>query len=165
MASPGYNVGNGMAGTPQNLTSAFQTLVRLIAPATAMKRYFIWEIEVSQNGVPNATDCDVEYALNYCDATTGGTKSAATPFPTGGALTTDVAVTTGAVNYTAEPATYVQGDEFWHKAVNQRGSALWQAAPGGEIYLPATASVGPGLRAKSPNYASTALANLKFSEI
>jgi hypothetical protein len=165
MAAPGYNVGNGMAGTPQNLTSTLQTIARLLCPASGMKRFFVWEIEVSQSGVPNATDCDVEYSLVYCDATGAGTKTNVTPFPTSGALAVDTAVTAAAANYTAEPTTYAQADEFWHKAVNQRGSSLWQAAPYGEIYLPATASAGPGLRAKSPNYAGTVLANMKFSEI
>lgn len=162
MAGAGYNLGNGFAGTQQNLGATLITLTRLVVPATSGKRFYIWEIEVSQNGVPNSTDCDVEYVLDLCSATTAGTSTAATPYPL---ATGDVAVTTGAVNFTTEPTTYTQASEFWHKAVNQRGSTIWQAAPGGEIYIPATASTGPGMRAKSPNYTGTALANMRFTEI
>lgn len=169
MASPGYYAGNGMAGSLQNLSATLITLLRLSCPSSSPKRFSIFEIEASQNGVPNATDCPVEYSLAYASAAGAGTSTSLTPNPLGGGFVAganlDVAVTAAHANYTAEPTTYTQAYELWHKAVNQRGSALWQAAPFGEIVMPATASQGPGLRASSPDYASTAIASMRFSEI
>lgn len=168
MASPGYYASNSLGGTEQNLSATLITLLRLTCPASSQKRFNIWEIDVGQNNVPNATDCNVEYILTYCSAAGAGTSTSVTPNPTGGGFVAganlDVAVTAAHANYTAEPTTYTAAQEFWHKNVNQRGSALWQAAPWGEIWLPATASQGPGFRASSPNYASTAVASCRFSE-
>lgn len=169
MSAPGYVVSNGMAGTPQALTTTFITITRLVNAGSAAKRFYIWEIDVSQNAAPNSTDCAVEYSLAYCSAAGAGTKTTLVANPLGGGFVAganlDLAVTLGAGNYTAEPTTYTQAYEFWHKAVNQRGSALWQAAPGGELWQPSTVSVGPGLRALSTNYTGTSLAVMRFTEI
>ena len=165
MAAPGYNAGTGFAGTLQALSSTLISLVTLAGAGSSQKRWYVWEIECAQNAVPNATDCAVEYALNYCSFGAGGTGTSLTPFPTAGALTTDVAVTVAKANFTVEPTTYTQADEFWHDACNQRSRILWQAAPGEEIFSTGAATVGMGLRAKSTNYTGTSIANLKFSEI
>ena len=161
MSAPLYLVSNGMAGTQQAISSTLITLTRIIVPASSGKRFEIDEIDVSQNGAPNATDCDVEYTLASADATTAGTATTVTPYNGG----FDTAVTTAKANYTAEPTAYTQASEFWHKAVNQRGHALYQAAPGyGLTFTAAVASAGPGLRAKSPNYTGTALGLMRFLE-
>lgn len=166
MAAAGYTVSNLMGGTQQNLTtSPGVTILRLNAPASASKRYYIWEIDVGQSGPPNATDCSVQWWLAHCDATAAGTATSLTPLPTASPLSGDTAVTVAKGNFTAEPTAYVAADTFYSKAINQRGTAFWQAAPGGEIYLPSTASTGPGLRAYSATYASTAIARLNFSEV
>lgn len=170
MASPGYTVSNLMAGTQQNVAATPGiTILRLNAPAATSKRFFIWEMDMGQSGPPNATDCSVQWWLEQCSATAAGTSSATTPIPTGGGFVaagnTDVAVTVCGGNYSAEPTTYTAAQNFYAKAVNQRGAAFWQAAPGGEIYLPQTVSTGPGLRAYSATYASTALARINFTEI
>ncbi len=169
MAAPGYVVNNLMGGSAQNLTTTpGVTIARTLAAASNPKRHYIWEIEGSQSGPPNATDCSVEWWLAYCGAAGAGTTTAATPLPTAGFLAAgsiDIATTTAGINYTVEPTTYVVADTFWARACNQRGTVSWQAAPGGEIYMPALASVGPGLRAYSATYASTALGKLAFSEI
>lgn len=160
MAATGYFLSNSMGGTEQAITTTYKTLTRVEVPASSGKRFYVWEIEVGQNAAPNATDCQVEYDFGFCDATAAGTSTAATPYNA-----IDTSVTLGKVNYTAEPTAYSVADTFWHKAINQRGAALWQAAPGGEIYIPSSASEGPGLRALSTNYTGTALGTLRFTEI
>lgn len=170
MASPGYVTNNLMAGTQQNLAaSPGVSIIRLNAPASASKRFYVWEISGSQSGPPNATDCSVEWWLAQCSAAGAGTGTACPPQPTGGGFVaagnTDTPVTVATGNYTAEPTTYTAGQTFFGRACNQRGSVFWQAAPGGELFFPQTVSTGPGLRAYSATYASTAVGELKFSEI
>ena len=170
MAAAGYTVNNLMGGSQQNLTTTpGVTIVRLNAPASTSKRFYIWEIEGSQSGPPNATDCSVQWWLTQCDTTGAGTATTATPEPTGGGFiaagNSDVAVTVTKVNYTAEPTTYTAAQTFFARGINQRSQAFWQAAPGGELYFPQTASTGPGMRAYSATYASTAIGKISFSEI
>lgn len=169
MAVPGYTINNLMAGTQQNLTSSGISILRLNVPASSGKRFYIWELDLGQSGPPNATDCSVQWELQQCSATTAGTGTATTPIPTGGGFVAagnlDTAVTVATGNYSAEPTTYTAAQGFYAKAINQRGAAFWQAAPGGEIFLPNTASTGPGLRAYSATYASTAIARMNFTEI
>lgn len=170
MASPGYVVNNLMSGTQQNLaTTPGVTLVRLVNPGSTSKRFYIWEISGSLTGPPNATDCSVEWWLTQCSGAGAGTTTAITPIPTGGGFVAganlDTAVTTAAGNYSGEPTTYTAAQTLWARACNQRGQVFWQAAPGGELFFPVTVSTGPGLRAYSATYASTALGELKFSEI
>lgn len=163
MAAPGYTVSNAMAGTEQAISSSYKTITRLVVPASSGKRVYVWEIDVSHNAAPNATDCAVEWAFVECDATTAGTGTAATPYGTG--APGDTAVTTAKVNFTVEPTAYTQAQDYWHKAPNQRGTALWQAAPGGELWFATTASTGPGLKALSTNYTGTGIGLLRFSEV
>lgn len=166
MAAPGYTFNNLMGGTQQNLAaSPGVTILRLNAPASASKRYYIWEMDLGQSGPPNATDCSVQWWLAQCDATTAGTATTVTPLSTSNALTGDTPVTVAKANFSAEPTAYAAANSFYAKAINQRGAAFWQAAPGGEIFLPSTVSTGPGLRAYSATYASTAVARINFSEI
>jgi hypothetical protein len=170
MATAGYTVNNLMAGSQQNLAATpGVTIMRLNVPASSGKRFFIWELDLGQSGPPNATDCSVQWWLAQCSSAGAGTGSATTPEPTGGGFVaagnTDTAVTVATGNYSAEPTTYTAGQSFYAKAVNQRGAAFWQAAPGGEIYFPNTASTGPGMRAYSATYASTAIARMNFTEI
>jgi hypothetical protein len=173
MASPGYTVNNLMSGTQQNIstaaTSATAGVVRLLTPASASKRVFVWEIDFGQSGPPNATDCSVQWVFQQVSATAAGTVSS-TPLaqPTAGYLTAgniDLAVTTTPANYTAAPTTQLAVATFYAKAINQRGAGFWQAAPGGEIYFPVLASTGPLLLAYSATYASTVVGRLNFSEI
>ena len=170
MATPGYTVNNLQGGTQQNLTTTpGVTIIRLNVPASAGKRINIWELDFGQSGPPNATDCSVQWWLAQCSTTAAGTGTAVTPEPTGGGFVAagnlDVAVTVSTVNYSAEPTTYTAAQSFYAKAVNQRGAGFWQAAPGGELWFPNTASTGPGLRAYSATYASTGLARMNFTEI
>jgi hypothetical protein len=170
MASSGYTVSNLMAGTQQNLTTTpGVTILRILAAASASKRFYIDEIDVGQSGPPNATDCSVQWWLAQCSAAGAGTTTAITPQPIGGGFiaagNSDVAVCTCGGNYTAEPTTYSATQTFYSKAVNQRGASFWQASPDGALYFPQTVSTGPGMRAYSATYASTALCRMNFKEI
>jgi hypothetical protein len=165
----GYTVSNSMGGTLQNLGSSYITLNRLVAAASGTKRFAIFEIDGGPEGAPNATDCSIVWDLAYCSAAGAGTTTAATPQPLVSAVAigtpADVSVTTAGINYTGEPTTYTAAECWYHKALNQRIGPQYQCVPGYEFYMPATASVGPGLRAKSSNYASTASVRLNFFEV
>ncbi len=170
MAAPGFIVNNMQGGTQQNLVATPGiTLLRLNAPASAAKRFYVWEISGSLSGPPNGTDCSVQWWLTQCDTTAAGTATTLTAEPTGGGFVaagnTDLAVTVAKGNFTVEPTVYTAAQTLWGRACNQRGSVFWQAAPSGELFYPQTVSTGPGLRAYSATYASTAVAELKFSEI
>ena len=154
----GYHVNNAMGGTEQALSSTYITLIRLVVPASAGKRFGIYDIETGQDAVPNSTDCPVVFDLTQCDTTGAGTGTSTTPFNG-----TDTAVTTCKGNYTAEPTTYTAASVLWHRPINQRASAHWQDEVH-PLIVPATASAGPGLRAKSPDYTGTATASLRFEE-
>lgn len=177
MAAPGYTVNNLMAGSQGNVTTTIggttSTQLRLVTPAASTKRFYVWEIDFGQSGPPNATDCSVQWVLEQVDATGGaasanGTSSAITGQPTTGYVTAsnlDLAVTIPRGNYTAAPTNYLQAATFYAKAINQRGAGFWQAAPGGELFMPLLASTGPGLSAYSATYASTVIGRLNFTEI
>ncbi len=164
----GYVVSNEM-GTPANISTAYKTQTRLLQAATLMKRARTFEMEVSAIGVPNATDCPIQVNYAYCSATADGSGSGtvvAQPLDAGTTLTNiDLAVTLCHANYATEPTTYTIANTWWSRGFNQRSGVLWQAAPGREIYAPATASTGPGLRVLSPNYADKVVAKIMFDEI
>jgi hypothetical protein len=169
MFMSGYVVSTEMNASPQNLTTTYKTLARLVQAATLMKRSRTFEMEVSATGVPNATDCPIQVSYMYCSAAGAGTPGAtvvAQPLDAGVTISNiDLAVTLTPVNFSAEPTTYAIANTYWSRAFNQRSGVLWQSAPGREIYSPAAASVGPGLKALSPNYASTCAAKIMFDEI
>jgi hypothetical protein len=107
--------------------------------------------------------------ITYCGATTAGTGTAATPQPTdsGAAIGTqvDTATSTGVVNFSAEPTTFVTTNNFYLRAFNQRSGVLWQTEPGREIIQPSTASVGSALRGQSTNYTGFVATKLLYDEL
>jgi hypothetical protein len=165
----GYNLNNQMAGSFQALSSSYKTITRVIAAASAPKRNRYTEMEWSAVSVPNSTDCPIEFDLTYCSAAGAGTSTAGTPWPhdSGTAIGTqvDTAISTGGLNYTTEPTTFTQADNWFNRGVNQRSGVLWQASPGKEIIQPATASVGAAMRALSPNYTGNVVARIVFDEL
>lgn len=163
MAQPGYVINNAN-GTLIACTSSFRTGAAAKCPATLMKRFFVWELEFSCNGTLNATtDDQVTADLSALSNAGAGSGSATSIIPTNNSA--DTAVTVGTINYaTTEPTTY--SNSFFRKAVNQRSGYTWQCQQGGEIYFPATASIGCGMRYLSGgNYTSTVLNRLNISEI
>lgn len=156
-----YAIDNDFGGTKQNLSSSYKTTVSLTAAtgATTLRRAMIYEISAGAYDVPNATDCPI---IGKIDRQTDvGTATAGTAAPLDGGDA--AALITENLNNTVEPtvtgATILQP---W--TLNQRAGFLWQAAPGSELVVPATNTAGLGVRAKSPNYASTYLTGIKFWE-
>jgi hypothetical protein len=171
----GYTLNNEMAGALQNLTTTYKTQIIPSNPTSGTaKRLRVFELELSANGVPNASDCPIQGDLVWCSGATAGTPNATTApqqKDSGAAIGTaiDTAITSGKVNFSAEPTTFTIANGWWVRAFNQRSGVLWQAAPGHEIITPSATgtalAVGPALRALSPVYASTVVARMDFDEL
>lgn len=166
----GYNLNTEQGGTPQAMTTSAKTLIRVLEPASGMRRCRFWEIEMSALGAPNASDGQIVGDFLWCDATTAGTQTGTpTPEPQdhgtliGTAI--DVAVTTSKTNFSAEPTVYAVANSWWYRGFNQRSGVLWQSQPGREIITPAVASIGPGLRALANTYTNTVGARLCYDEL
>lgn len=155
-----YGFGNTPVSGQQTLTSTYKTQAVLNASSgTAVRRGKLYEINWGQSAAPNATDCDVIYDVSR--QTAAGTGTAYTPVPLDPADA--AALTVGTVNFTAE-GTITANSSLWSKAVNQRNSATWQAAPGSELVWPATNLAGLAMRALSPTYVGTAQVSGFFTE-
>lgn len=153
-----YAVTNSNAGTQQNLSSSYKSLLGINASSgTALRRIKLYDVLVGTDGTPadNALDWDISRM------TAAGTGTSTTPTlldPADAA-----ALTVGTANYTAEP-TVTASSSLWFVGVNQRASYRWVAAPGSELVAPATNLAGFVLRAKSAGYTSTATGSMMFIE-
>jgi hypothetical protein len=159
-----YNVNNTTAGTQQNLSSSYKTLVLVTAAtgATTLRRGWVYEFEMGVDGVPNATDCPVLWNVQM--QTAAGTITAATPNPVDVGGGDAAALLTYGVNATAE-GTYTAASSVFYLPLNQRASqkqAFRDLAS--SIIVPAVNLKGPAFTAKSPNYASTAGMNVYIQE-
>jgi hypothetical protein len=155
-----YGANNSPVSGQQALTTTFKTLVVLTAASgTALRRGRMYELDWGQSAAPNATDCDIVYDVSR--QTAAGTVTAMTPNPLDPADA--AALTVAGVNATVE-GTVTANSSVWSKAVNQRNSASWQAAPGGELVWPATNLAGLACRALSPTYVGTTQLNVHFAE-
>jgi hypothetical protein len=155
-----YNLSQSAGGTQQSLTTTYKTQVAITSAtgATTLRRAWIYEAEFSADGAP--ADNVVTYILNRQN--TGlGTATTVTPAPLD---TSDAAsLITARANHTAEP-TVIAATALYEKALNQRASFTWYAAPNSELVVPAIDLTGIGLRAKSPAYTSTVMCGFKFLE-
>lgn len=154
-----YSVSNLHAGTQQNLSSSYKTLVSLTAAtgATTLRRAWVYDVMVGADGTP--ADNAITYKLDRQTTVGTGTAATASPMDAGDAA----ALITETVNNTVEP-TVTSATQMFELAVNQRASYRWVAAPGGELVVPATNAAGLGLRAKSAAYTSTVTGTLHFWE-
>jgi hypothetical protein len=154
-----YALSNLSAGTAQNMTTTYKTLVSLTAAtgATTLRRGFIYDILFGADGTP-ADNAMVYKADRQTDVGTG-TAAAGAPLDSGDAA----GLLTETVNNTIEP-TVTAATQLVEVAVNQRASYRWVAAPGGELVVPATNTAGIGFRAKSPAYTSTCVATIHYIE-
>lgn len=150
---PLYQTNNRLAGTQQNLSTSFKTIVVLKAATATLKRGKIMELAFGADGAPNATDCQIVYDVSR--QTADGTATAATPTAKDPA---DVAAgSVAAVNATAE-GTITANSSVWSKALNQRASQIWYARDEANALIwPATNLAGLAVRALSPTYASPVL--------
>lgn len=156
-----YSVSNTLAGTQQNLSTSYKTLVTVNSLSTTQaRRGCVYDIMVGTDGTP--ADNAVVYDLSRLNGT-AGTATSATPT----ALNPADAAYLGAavVNTTIESANITAASSVWSIGVNQRASYRWVAAPGSEFYYPATTLNGFVLRAKSPAYTSTVVGTILITEI
>ena len=151
------------------MTTTVTWMARILIPGSAAKRVALWEMDFSALGINTTTDCQNTYIGSFCSATAAGTPASTfTPVPTGssGGTATDVAVTTGPLNYpNGTPPTTVTVPGFFLRSPNQRGTAFWQASPGGEFFFPNTVSTGPVFGGLSTANTGAGLAVVKYSEI
>lgn len=154
-----YVAHNRLGGTQQNLSTSFKTLLNVVGATSYRAR--IWGLMVGADGAPNATDCQIVYDIASKDATTAGTGTAVTPNKANPA--DRAAGLTVNANYTAEPTTFTSVLAI---PLNQRASQRWVAYDANQcIVMAATASLGLGVRALSPTYASPALATIEYEEV
>lgn len=155
-----YSMNNTQAGSQQNLSSSYKTLVSLTAAtgAATLKRGWIYEVEFGADGAPNSTDCTIVW--DWSRQTTLGTGTSNTPSPLDLADTAAGLVST--VNYTVEPTITVS---LMTIALNQRNSQRWIARDDkSALIVPATNVAGIAGRAKSATYTSTAVMTEMFIE-
>jgi hypothetical protein len=154
-----YHVDNRMAGVQQNLTTTYKTAISVFGVTATLCRGRMVGLSVGADGAPNATDCQIVYAVQR-QSTSGGTRSAATPNPI---VPADVASRSGSgSNYTAE-GTYTL--PIWSRALNQRASMQWTAPDTDAALLwPATNDVGLVGVALSPTYAAPVLYGFDYED-
>jgi len=155
-----YSTNNTQAGSQQNLSSAYKTIVSLTAAtgAATLKRGWIYEWEVGADGAPNASDTTIVW--DWSRQSTLGTGTSATPSPLD--LADSAAGLVATVNYTAEPTI---GVSLMTVALNQRNSQRWIARDEkSALIIPATNVAGIAGRAKSAIYASTVVMTEMFAE-
>lgn len=153
-----YRTGNDLGGTQQNLSTSYKTIVTAIGAASSPRRARITEISLGADGTPS----DYALVLDISRMTADdGTKTNVTPVSLDAA---DAATTMlSRANFTAE-GTITSSSSALTIGFNVRATFQWLAAPGSELVTPATAGNGYAIRAKSPGYASTVLANIRFRE-
>jgi hypothetical protein len=156
---------NRNAGALQSISTVEgKTLINWFAAtgATTLRRVWLTEIEWGAGDVPNATDCPI--VLTIARQTADGTGTALTPQLSDDGGSDAAALATYKCNYTAEP-TYTASTFKFAKPVNQRGSdkQWWRD----KATCPISAAVnlqGLGVRAYSPNYASTVIVTALVEE-
>ena len=154
-----YEVGNGMGGTQQAITTTYKTQIDITAAtgATTLRRGFVYDILFGADGTP--ADNAMVYKVDRQTST--GTRTAVVPAPLDFGDAAGLLV--AGVNTTIEP-TVTAVTQLLEVPVNQRASYRWVAAPGGELVIPATNVAGLGFRAKSPAYTGTVGATIHFIE-
>lgn len=155
-----YSVNNRLAGTQQNISTTFKTIVGLSAATASLRRGRLWRMAFGADGAPNATDCQIVYDI--ARMTAAGTSTVATPTaPDGTAVAADAVAN---VNYTVEP-TVTATSTLKAFSLNQRASQIWTAFDKDDTLVwPATNLAGLVARALSPTYASPVLITTDFED-
>ena len=135
-------------------TSPPKTAVEIVT--TAAIRVRIFELHMGCSAAPAAQAA--LWQLKKHTAT--GTGPAATPIPYDAQ---DTPLCSAKVTHSAEP-TYVAGQPLWELPLNQQASVIWQAQPGREIILPASATAGAGIRMLTSTGTATHQAALHWEE-
>ena len=160
MALYAANSRNAAIVSAQNLSTTNKCLLNLTATTIGIHRAFVYEFEVGTDGAPNATDCACVWEVHRC--TSIGTGNAGTITILDPADSLDTSVVT--VNCTIEPTGMTTQTGLFSLAANQRASYRWVVNPGGpgELVVPATNTNGLAFEARSPTYASTAIASIFY---
>lgn len=159
-----FTINNTNAGSLQNLTTTYKTLLSCNAAtgATTLRRVWVTECEWGAGNVPNATDCQVQFDISLMTA--AGTATALTPILTDPGGSDAAALAKYFANYTAEP-TVTASSSVFNKSINQRASdKQWWRDKATCPISPATNLSGYVLRALSTNYASTYVAQASVEE-
>src|SRR5581483_7045931 len=121
-----YAVNNSNAGSPQNLTTTYKSLLSVTAAtgATTLRRGWMYEFEIGPLNVPNSTDCTIQWDVSV--QTAAGTATATTPNPVDVGGGDAAALLVYNVNYTAEP-TVTAASSLFNIGLNQRASQRWMA--------------------------------------
>lgn len=150
-----YNANSANAGTAQNLSTAFKSILiaKAATGATTLRRIWIMEWEIGATDAPNATDCPIVWDISV--QTADGTATALIPTLTDVGGGDAAALGTYAANATAE-GTITGASSAWMIGLNQRASYRIQMRDEYHaLIVPAVNLKGFAMRAKSPNYAST----------
>lgn len=155
-----YHVDNRFGGTEQNITTTYKTQTAVWALTATLCRGRAVGVAIGADGAPNATDCQIAYAIQRMTANGTAGATTATPNPI---VPGDVASRSGAgVNYTAE-GTYTL--PIWERVLNQRASMQWVAQDTDAMLLwPATNLNGLALMSLSPTYASAVFGGLDYED-
>lgn len=150
-----YTINNQNAGTPQNLSSSYKSVLIMKAAtgATTLRRIWLMEWEIGADNVPNATDCPISWDIS--EQTADGTATTLTPRVNDVGGGDAAALGTYGANATVE-GTITASSSAWYLPLNQRASYRIQMRD--ELHAlisPAVNLKGFAMRAKSPNYAST----------
>jgi hypothetical protein len=156
-----YHVDNRIlgTGTQQNLSTTYKTLTAVLTPTSATRRGRCVALAVGADGAPNATDCQIIYAVQRVSSS-AGTGGSVTPNPI---FPSDVATAAISVtNYSTE-GTYSL--PIWIRALNQRASMQWVAQDTDAMLLwTQSTGVGLALMALSPTYAAPALGGVDYED-
>lgn len=147
------------AGSQQNLSSSYKSLIEITAAtgATTLRRAWIYDVLMGTDGTP----ADNEISWKIDRQTSVGTGSSATPAPLD--FADAAALSTATTNVTIE-GIVTGATQLLQVGVNQRASYRWVASPGGEFIVPGVNVAGIGVRALSAGYTSTALCSLNYWE-
>lgn len=159
-----FTISNQNAGSPQNLSSSYKSILiaKAATGATTLRRIWIMEWEIGASDVPNATDCPINW--DFSEQTADGTATALTPRLNDVGSLDAAALGTYATNATVE-GTITASSQGWGLPLNQRASYRVQMRDEfHSLIVPAVNLKGFALRAKSPNYASTVMARALVKE-
>jgi hypothetical protein len=150
------------SGQQATLTSSLKSFITLACPASNMRRFKVFDINVSQGAAPSSTDTNIEFIMNRYTGTAGiGTAFT----PPAADLADSVTLVTCLTNLTAEPGT-ITAQPLFDMFLNQRAPYRWQTylGSGAELTMPATASIGCRFATQSAGYTGQAGGTIYFQE-
>jgi hypothetical protein len=151
-----------ISGQQATLTSSAKSWATLACAGTNMRRFKVFDINVSQGAAPASTDTNIEFDLVRWT----GSAATGTAYVCPANDPADAAsVTTGLVNITVEPTSKAAVFPF-QIFLNQRAPYRWQTylGSGAEIVMPATASIGCAFETFSAGYTGQAGGTAYYQE-